>query len=64
MNELEAKRKADAAPDREKFLALADFIESYAVPTCATKEGQNLAGDISNRKRGFAQWVRRMAGEL
>lgn len=60
----EAKRKAEAAPDREKFLALADFIESYAVPTCGTKEGQNLAFEIGERKRGFAQWVRRMAGEL
>lgn len=62
--EREAKRKAEAAPDREKFLALADFIESYAVPTCATNEGRNLAFEISERKRGFAQWVRRMAGEL
>jgi hypothetical protein len=64
MNELEAKRKAEAAPDREKFLALAYQLEHMALPECSNESARIAVSHLKECNQGAAAWLRKKAGEL
>ena len=60
----EAKRKAEAAPDREKLLAFAHDVAEMKLPPMGSLKARELRHEIEDRMREIAAWIRGKAGEL
>lgn len=55
------RRKAESAPDREKLLALATFIESIQLPENLSKHAQSIVDDVHDRLDGIVDDIRQKA---
>lgn len=62
--EKEAAAKAAAAPDKDKFEALAESIRLLVVPSMSTESGKALAKKLANQLGHIADDIEFQAGEL
>lgn len=62
--ELEQRRKAENAPDREKLLAFAQQIKGTCFPLMATKEGDDIIAKAAKMISAAVHYMTRKAGEL
>ena len=64
MNADEAKRKAEAAPDREKLLQLSRMLLLVECREMSTKDGRKILVEAGEKLDALAAWIRGKAGEL
>ena len=64
MNTDEAKRKAEAAPDREKLLGLAKTLLMVECPHMETDAGRKVRNEAGQRLDALAAWIRNLANQL
>jgi colicin import membrane protein len=63
-DEAEAKRRAAAAPDREKLAALAAAVRALEMPELATLAGVTLVAEIAAQREKFAFWIKKKGAAL
>lgn len=55
--EQEAARKAAAAPDAEKLLAVAAKLRSFELPAVSTDQAKAISVEVTNDLNGLADWI-------
>lgn len=55
--EAEAKRKAEAAPDKEKLIAMIGTIQHLPTPACATEAGKAVSKALCEKLNWLAAWL-------
>ena len=60
----EAKRKAEAAPDREKLLAYGTQIAKMQGPWLESEPARLIENEIKRQLVSLGAWIRGKAGEL
>ena len=62
--EREAKQKVESAPDKARLYSFAHQVRSMIVPTAKTTQGEKVASDVSDKIKGFANWIENQADTL
>lgn len=60
----EADEKAARAPDRQKLLAMAQWVENIAIPSFSSAEGIALRVEITTRVNDLRDWLKAQAERL
>lgn len=60
----EADEKAARAPDRQKLLAMAQWVENIAIPSFSSAEGIALRVEITTRVNDLRDWLKAQAEKL
>lgn len=62
--EMEAKRKAEAAPDRDKLMAFADSLARLPKPTCSTEAARAINKMLEQKLEWLAAWIKEEARKI
>jgi hypothetical protein len=62
--EVEARRAAELAPDREKLVTFAGVLRALAIPTLSTDEGKAAAAKVAEQIERMAAWVDTTAAKI